>query len=367
MIEKVTANSWLLSVDIKQLQNDWDAVMKATPNEIWQPSISGFTSSDFWAKAAGATWKHLTCGSQEDHKAILIESQTSEECMELGLVKVLVPRNLLELSRYDMRCTIGWQASYEVWSLKTSHILFRLFLDLGSEVIQQLVSDASISHMEHEVPQLKDLEFQFPVIFGPLFRSVLILNYLVNVQEMPQSEQGPDLALNCRYSVVDIKGELSGLTTQATERSLISGAYMPSHSSPSRTDVASVWRNGGVVQNMAGLDLPVIQKSGVLIVGKNGDGLKEASMLRQNSDKVVLQTVTEDGTARQEVVSRVPRELLSSQPVLLRGLSYEANTQEITTVAWTKPPQGLYSFDEIVKEEHPVMLDRSRASIPTAT
>jgi hypothetical protein len=91
-VEKITATLWLLSIDVDQLKKDWDSVLRDNPNEIWNPSISNFTPSDFWVRIPGATWKNLKGAVQEQDKAILVESRTLEGSMELGLIKILVPR-----------------------------------------------------------------------------------------------------------------------------------------------------------------------------------------------------------------------------------------------------------------------------------
>ena len=91
-VEKLTANLWLLASDIEQLRINWDSTLKMTPNEIWNPSISGFTSSDFWVKVPGSTWKYLKDAAQEQDKAIIVESQTSDDSLELALIKIVVPR-----------------------------------------------------------------------------------------------------------------------------------------------------------------------------------------------------------------------------------------------------------------------------------
>ncbi|CZR62722.1 uncharacterized protein PAC_12619 [Phialocephala subalpina] len=330
-------------------------------SEIWNRSISNFTPSDFWVKTPGAAWKHLKGAVQEQDKAILVESRTLEGSMELGLIKVLVPRDILDLSQYNSRCTLGWRASYEVWSLRTFQVLFRLSLDIAPEKVQKLIDTGSIGYMEDSVPRLKELEFHFPVAFGPNFRSVLILDYLIHIQELQESEIGPDLTMNCRFNVVDIAGNGYGAPPE-TEKYLLADDAYSLLLSP-RTGGAMVSTRKGVI-GMPGTELPALQTSNDIVVGRNKGGLNEASVLRQYSDSVVLQTIVEDGTARQAQLSRVPRELHSNEPVLLRGTDHRYYMDIMTRITWIKPPQPLYSFEEVVKDENPVLLERSTETIP---
>ncbi|KAI9666614.1 MAG: hypothetical protein M1821_004550 [Bathelium mastoideum] len=203
-LEKITATLWLLSMDIQQLRKDWDLVLSETPNEIWNPSISSHAPSDLWPKAPGATWKSLRGAANQQDKAILVESHTFENSMELGLVKILVPRHILALPQQDSRCTSGWRASYEIWSLSTSQVRFRIFLEIDPAKVQGLISTGHIGHIEDEVPRLRELEFQFPVVFGDSSQHVLILDYLIYVEEMLESQSSPDPQKNCRFSIVDL-------------------------------------------------------------------------------------------------------------------------------------------------------------------
>lgn len=357
LVEKVIANLWLLSEDLKRLTKDWHAVLKVAPNEIWQPSISGFTSSDFWSNTQGALWKRLDYASPNEEKAIMIESQVSEDSMELALIKVLVPRNHLRLSRYNSQCTIGWRASYEVWSLKTSTILFKLFIDLAPRLVERLLCEAHSGYFEKQEPRLKELEFQFPVRFGPGFRSVMILSYLVNIQEIMESKRSLDPTLNCWFSVVDVERQAD--TTTPTTTTQLTTPPVPSFPITTLTHIS---HNTDLLKTLATSNLPGTQTPNTLIIGKNSDGLAEASMLQQDLDSLVLQSVVEDGTARQETLSRIPKEVSSSEAVLLRPLSYREDT---VNVVWNKASQAYYSFDEVIKEENVVVLERRRDTIPT--
>ncbi|KAL9092252.1 MAG: hypothetical protein Q9165_004426 [Trypethelium subeluteriae] len=361
-LENITAKLWLLSTDMQQLKRDWHSVLSETPNEIWNPSISNHALSDFWPKASGATWKSLRSAAHEQEKAMLIESHVFEDSMELGLVKILIPRHILELSQQDLRCTFGWRASYEVWSLSTSRIRFLISLEIDPAKVQTLISTGHIGHIEDEVPQLRELEFQFPVVFGESFRNVLILDYLVYVEEMPESQSSPDPKKNCRFSIVDLTNCSPGVSSQEreclpTDKLSLESSSTCSKVIPARKGAMSVVRS----------DPPAVQKSNDLVITRNEDGLQQASLLQQSSNSVVLQTVVEDGSAHQSLLSKVPWELGLDQPVLLKGESHGHNGDDVIRIAWIRPPQAWYSFDEILGEESPVLCERTQATIRTTS
>lgn len=97
-IESLLAKVWLFSNDLEELRKKWAAVLQETPNEIWLPSISSLTPSEFWVTVSGSAWTQLqhklNCEDEaaEDEKVIMIESQTSNDSLELASVKILVPR-----------------------------------------------------------------------------------------------------------------------------------------------------------------------------------------------------------------------------------------------------------------------------------
>ena len=270
-------------------------------------------------------------------------------------------RNILDLPQHDPRCALGWRASYEVWSLRTSQISFRLFLDIDPEKVQKLISLGHVGFMEDEVPRLKELEFCFPVAFGPSFRSVLILGYLVHIQELEGSEFSNDPTTKCQFSIVDLVTN-DGRSSPPLEGYVLAQHAHSSTSSLSTGDAAIVSTQG--FSKAVGSHIATAQRANELTIRTNKDGLQEASMLQQSSDSVVLSTAVEDGTARQALLSKLPRHLHSNKPVLLREDLDQQVQNEITRLTWIKPPQAWYSFEEIVNEEIPVMLERHRSTIP---
>lgn len=91
LTESVIAKLWLLSADVAQLKSAWSTVLAQLPNEIWQPSITNYTTSEFWPKVRGATWKRLKFQRDKGLRGILIASQVSEDGQELGVIKLKVP------------------------------------------------------------------------------------------------------------------------------------------------------------------------------------------------------------------------------------------------------------------------------------
>jgi hypothetical protein len=80
-----------LSADLEALNNSWGHVLRDSPNEIWEPSISAFTKSDFWSSVSGAKLTQIAIPSDVGKKSILLRSQVSVDGLELGLMRLIPP------------------------------------------------------------------------------------------------------------------------------------------------------------------------------------------------------------------------------------------------------------------------------------
>jgi hypothetical protein len=81
-----------LSGDLEHLSREWRHVLKDSPNEIWEPSISGFLESKFWITARGSKVTMLIPnGSKHDDGFICVKSQVPADGTEIGTIKVKPP------------------------------------------------------------------------------------------------------------------------------------------------------------------------------------------------------------------------------------------------------------------------------------
>jgi hypothetical protein len=80
-----------LADDLTDLNKSWAGVLRATPNEIWEPSVSAFTRSEFWIAVAGARLISLASRHDDADKFICVKSQVSPSGLEMGVIKVWPP------------------------------------------------------------------------------------------------------------------------------------------------------------------------------------------------------------------------------------------------------------------------------------
>jgi hypothetical protein len=122
-----------------------------------------------------------------------------------------------------------------------------------------------IEYMKDSVPRLKELELHFPVAFGPDFRSVLVLDHLIHIQRLQESEIGPDPTMNCRFNVVDIAGNGYGVLPEMEQYLLADTTYSLSLS---RRTGGAIGSTGKGVIGMPGSELPALQTSNNIVVGE---------------------------------------------------------------------------------------------------
>jgi hypothetical protein len=114
-----------LSSDLEILNASWSNVLKTEPNEIWQPSISAFQQSDFWAQIAGSRLRPI---GQDGKKHEVLCSQVSQDGLLVGIVKY---------DGYDL-------LSYEIWTIASNTVKY--VWDLSAVPWESTHSGMSISH-----------------------------------------------------------------------------------------------------------------------------------------------------------------------------------------------------------------------------
>ena len=76
-----------LAKDLQSLNRDWEKVLRNTPNEIWEPSISAFTQSPFWLSVTGSNITPLAL----EKESICLISRVSKDGYRLGVVRLYPP------------------------------------------------------------------------------------------------------------------------------------------------------------------------------------------------------------------------------------------------------------------------------------
>jgi hypothetical protein len=77
--------------DLELLSVTWPQVLEHSPNEIWEPSISGFYSPKFWKRIAGSVVKPVAQSRAKVIDSTLIHSQISDTGDKLGVLRVQPP------------------------------------------------------------------------------------------------------------------------------------------------------------------------------------------------------------------------------------------------------------------------------------
>jgi hypothetical protein len=92
LLGRAMERMYRLSIEIVDLNRSWRHVLALEPNEIWEPSISTFTKSQFWADTDKSRLIRLAPLAQDSPKCITVQSQIADSGSELGVVRLFPPR-----------------------------------------------------------------------------------------------------------------------------------------------------------------------------------------------------------------------------------------------------------------------------------
>jgi hypothetical protein len=112
---------------------------------------------------------------------------------------------------------------------------------------------------------------------------------------------------------------------------------------------------------------PKVQTCGAIVFGRDNYGMAHMSVLHQFQAEgaIILHTLCEDGTVTSETLSRLPKELaLDGNAVIVP--SSENEGVETVRLVLNKAPQPYYSFFDAKQSPLPLILERTKASIPVA-
>jgi hypothetical protein len=92
LLEDLAANVRLLARDLGDLSSAWGQTLSITPNEIWEPSLSAFTPSKFLVGTQDCKVTRFTVSHGPGLFSTLVQTRSSEDGLEIGVVKLLIPR-----------------------------------------------------------------------------------------------------------------------------------------------------------------------------------------------------------------------------------------------------------------------------------
>jgi hypothetical protein len=85
-----------LSLDLQDLDSSWAEVLRANPNEIWEPSISAFIKSSFWVSVPGSKITRLAL-KETGENSICLKSQVSSDGLRLGVARLCLNTRYISL------------------------------------------------------------------------------------------------------------------------------------------------------------------------------------------------------------------------------------------------------------------------------
>jgi hypothetical protein len=91
-LQNLTVDLSELSNDVQKLNQQWDHVLSAQPNEIWEPSILTLSKSRFWLETDKAKSQQLVSVTNDEPIIISLKSEVSTNGLEVGQVNLIPPR-----------------------------------------------------------------------------------------------------------------------------------------------------------------------------------------------------------------------------------------------------------------------------------
>ena len=172
-----------LSEDLARLSREWGHVLKDSPNEIWEPSISGFLESNFWVTAKGSEVTMLKPNIVKHGEGfICIMSQVSVDGTEIGTIKVKPPRRTTGIIvDLDAECNPEdgvsmedpiWRVRYEIWQLNPH----KLKICTSFHVPASMVPFPYIYKKPDVEAEEVNLQFIFPTSLSADLRHASFLN-----------------------------------------------------------------------------------------------------------------------------------------------------------------------------------------------
>jgi hypothetical protein len=81
-----------LAIDLRELNTSWAHVLSVEPNEIWEPSISAFTTSQFWNRVSGSTITSFSGIMGDNLTSVCLKSRISPDGKRMAVVRMYFDR-----------------------------------------------------------------------------------------------------------------------------------------------------------------------------------------------------------------------------------------------------------------------------------
>ncbi|XTI89317.1 hypothetical protein V2W45_1283499 [Cenococcum geophilum] len=226
-LQNLTTDLLELSNDVQKLNQRWDHVLSAQPNEIWEPSILTLSKSRFWLETDKAKSRELTSVTNDDPIVISLKSEVSTNGLEVGQVNLIPPRDLGvrpdqckscrgegSLSKDQTPRIYGWKVSFEAWSLSTKRVLFSARFDLNQ---YEVGSDIQTCKEGHCYPWTT---INVPLAIAGNLRKVQISNTLLTILDLDQSIEAEN-ARGCSF-IIDYIDPWQDLRRERSSRNPVS-------------------------------------------------------------------------------------------------------------------------------------------------
>lgn len=181
-------------MDLSQLNEAWAEVLRHSPNEIWEPSISAFMKSKFWEMIPGSEVATLEPNDEDElTDYIVVESRVSADGTEIGVIKVLPPKQEVLGNPVTASSELVWMVRYEIWSSQMRSKSDTLKICKSFPIPACKVP---FPYMYKSVPNQdkdKDLKFLFPVSMSADLRHVTCVSVAGSLLPQPRTESTPDV------------------------------------------------------------------------------------------------------------------------------------------------------------------------------
>ncbi|KAL4879912.1 hypothetical protein BJY04DRAFT_219717 [Aspergillus karnatakaensis] len=136
-MKHIKSNISELAHDLRRLQASWSELLLREPHEIWEPSVSGFTTSRFWRGVNTSRVKFLNVRESSQFGYIVLTSRVATNGCEVGIVKLFPPKSSMIgavdiADRPKLHEGEDWSGVYESWSLTTGNILYSIAVTISS-------------------------------------------------------------------------------------------------------------------------------------------------------------------------------------------------------------------------------------------
>ncbi|KAI1330224.1 hypothetical protein F5Y16DRAFT_408706 [Xylariaceae sp. FL0255] len=222
-----------LSQDLDNLHQSWSYLLSDRPNEIWEPSISGFNYSSFWQRIEGSDISRRF-PPDEHHGAYstCLRSQLTTDGSCLGILRAYIALEPLKATLF-----------FELWSTSRNHKLKDVYL---------YIPESCLNPFNEKPPNNCFHQIHIPVAMSDSFKRIAAPGCIFNLRcsgdlssqmtsKPPWQQQLVDFTGNCsRYG--SFKFSIEDCSLKYDLQMSASGEYlMTIHKSKKRVDISRGW------------------------------------------------------------------------------------------------------------------------------